>query len=76
MSSKDKALLKLIEKLTKRVEELSKEIKDIKEKQAKAPVVTSRLSEEEYKEHILHSEGMQRAIDKILADWEIAKNKA
>jgi len=47
MSSKDETLLKLIKKLTKKVEELSEEIKDIKEKQAKVPLVTSKLSEEE-----------------------------
>ena len=69
------ALLNLIEKLTKKVEELSTSLEDVKKERTSKPVITSALSGEERKQTELSTPGMQRAIDKVLQDWERTKER-
>jgi len=75
MSEETSALLKLIEKLTKKIETLSLDLEDIKKQRTITPVITSQLAKEEQKQQELSSPGMSRAIDKILLDWERMKGR-
>jgi len=69
-------LIKLIEEQNRKIEELNQKILELQSEQANKPVVTSKLEHEtESKIEVLHSPGMQRAIDKILSDWNKVKNR-
>lgn len=69
-------LIALIKEQSEAIKELRTELNELKQEREAKPVITSTLDREEARRiEELRSPGMQKAIDKVLQDWERVKER-